>query len=195
MKEIAGFISFINEQIENCELQIVIKPEWSSEKENYRLNIRQHLATVDSSFFNRQQLAELFDLNKRPRPVVGSISISHSSIAGGFSYSTYSHGFDIESVKRITDPIIIRTSSEDERSKTPHLKFLWVAKEAAYKALADHMQSGSLILTDLICKNWLQTSNMNIWSFQIGSEKKINTLQNIGYVFSTHNLLISIFFR
>jgi phosphopantetheinyl transferase (holo-ACP synthase) len=194
--QIETFTSFIKEQLEDDDLHIFVKPEWSSENANHRIKIREHLAKVDSSYFTRQQLAELYDLNQRPRAAEGFVSISHCPRAGGYSFSKYKHGFDIEDIRRITDPIILRTSTEDEQKTVPHLKFLWVAKEAAFKALSDSVsQEQKLVVTDLICKNWLQTTALDIWSFQIKSEKNFSFEQNIGFVFSSPELLFAIYFK
>ena len=191
MNFIDPFVEFIKDQIDDPTFAVKIKPEWGSEKPDYRMKIREFLANVDSSYFNREQLAQHYNLNQRPQAAEGFISISHCTQAGGYSFSQKACGFDLEDVMRISDPIIRRTSTDDERAKAPHLKFLWVAKEAAYKALSDD----GLLITDLLCKNWLQTTGLDIWSYQMRSEKKINTEQNIGYVFSTPTLLLAIYFK
>lgn len=191
MKSIAPFVAFIRDQMGDENFDIKLNPEWNSQQKNYRENIRQHLATIDSSYFTRQQLAQLYDLQKRPEAAEGYISISHCQSIGGYSFSTFKHGFDTEELKRISDPILLRTSTDDERAKAPHIKFLWVAKEATYKALSE---SGNLI-TDLVCKNWVNTADLDIWSFQIQANKAIQSEHNIGYVFSSTDLLFSIYFK
>ena len=174
------------------QFDITLNPGWGSETENYRLKIREHLATVDSSLFTREQAIQLYDLNHRPQAKEGFVSISHCKSAGGFSYSKLRHGFDVEEIRRISDPVILRTSSDAERAKTPHLKFLWVAKEAAYKALS---QSQDLLITDMVCTDWKQLSDFAVWTYKIRSPKVIQTQLNLGFVFSTPTLFLAIYFR
>ena len=194
MDSLDSFIEFIRDQIEDETFSLKINSDWGSDKTNYRVLIRHHLAEVDSSYFSRLQNAQLYDLNQRPQAIDGFISIAHCKNAGGFAYCRHPLGFDIEEVSRISDPILTRTSTETERLHAPHMKFLWVAKEAAFKALSDSATE-SILITDLICKNWLQTTDLQIWSYQVHSEKKLNINQNIGYVFSTPTLLLAIYFK
>ncbi len=191
MNFIDPFVEFIKEQMDDPNFAIKIKTDWGSSHPEYRLKIRTFLAEVDSSYFTREQQAQLYDLNHRPTAQSGYISISHCLQAGGYSYSKSPLGFDIEEVKRISVPIITRTSSEDERSKSPHLKFLWVAKEAAFKALGE----SSLVITDISCKNWLQTTGLEIWSYQVRSDKDLRLDLNVGFVFSTPTLLLAVFLK
>ncbi len=196
MQDLLPFIDFIQKQIEDENFKIQLSADWASIHEKYRIKIREHLGDHESGLFSRQQWAELYNLHQRPQTKVGSISISHCQRIGGYAYSKFKMGFDVEEVAKISDAVITRTSSQEERARAPHLKFLWVAKEAAFKALHSETEDvNTLILTDLICKNWLQTSDLQIWSYQINSAKKINTTQNIGYVFSVEDLIMSVFFK
>ncbi len=186
------FIEVIRSEIKDPTFDIKLNPAWGSDHLNYRIQIREHLATVDSSYFSRQQQIQLYDLNLRPQPAQGFISISHCKNMGGFSYSRLPHGFDVEEIKRISETIITRTTTEQERSQAPHPKLLWVAKEAAYKALSD---TQPLIITDLVCTAWNSVSELRVWSYKINSVKPVQKGLNTGFVFSTPLLFAAVFFQ
>ncbi len=189
---LASSVKLIQNEIKDPQFKISLNTQWSSEAANYRIKIREHLSTVESSLFTREQAIQLYDLNQRPAAFQGFISISHCKNIGGFSYSTLAHGFDVEEIKRIADPIIIRTSSEQERLEAPHIKLLWVAKEAAYKALSE---TDGLLITDLVCTGWKSISDVGIWSYKITSQKTVRTQLNRGYVFSTPTLFLAVYFK
>ena len=122
---------------------------------------------------------------------MGFISISHCHLIGGYSFSTFQNGFDVEEVSRISDPIILRTTSEKERAAVPHIKMLWVAKEAAFKGLGKSQPS---VITDLSCINWTPTEDPEIYSFQIASAKPIEFQRNQGFIMSSPLLLFGVYF-
>ena len=186
-------LAFIRNQIQDLEFNFDLSKKFKSTSDYYRENIRTHLITEYSSHFNRTQLANLSDLNIIPEASVGYFSISHCQSVGGFSFSNLIHGFDAEVISRISNPIITRTSSEAERSEAADIKFLWVAKEAAFKAYGrTHSQ---LILTDFICENWQSHSETGIYSFRIKSEKTLDSKINKGFLFSEEDVLLAVYFR
>ena len=79
----------------------------------------------------------LLDLKSIPTLSKGDISFSHSQKTCGFVFSQQVHqlGFDIEEQQRVSDPPVKRVSSEQEFQQAPSPLHLWVAKEAAFKAL------------------------------------------------------------
>lgn len=182
----------LKKQIQDPQFKIILNTDWAANKENFRVKIRQHLAEVDSTYFTRLQWAQLYDLNQRPTSDVGHISISHCLAIGGYTFSSFVHGFDIEEISRISDPIIMRTSSKEERSKAAHIKMLWVAKEAAFKSLSNDNQP--TVITQLHCLDWQETKDPNIWSYQVKSDKPVNFKHNIGFVISTPLLLLAVYF-
>jgi hypothetical protein len=182
----------VQSQIPGADLKLCLSTEWAAEKPNYRVKIREHMADVNTQHFSRLQWAQLYDLNQRPRGLNCFVSISHCHSIGGYSISTFPHGFDIEDLNRISDPIIIRTSTDEERSRTPHIKLLWSAKEAAFKALSE---AANLNITDLICQDWQSTANPNIWSYGIRTGKSVTLNRNLGFVMSTPLLLMAAYFQ
>ena len=193
MKISESKISFIRSFIQDSEFHFDLAKTFSSTVPQYRENIRTHLLDKYSAHFNRTQLAQLSDLNIIPKASQGFFSISHCHSGGGFSYSQLPHGFDIEAIGRISVPVLNRTSSESERSAAPDIKFLWVAKEAAYKAHST--EKNKLIMTDLVCEKWRSHPETHIHSFRITSEKTLDTKLNTGFVFSEEDVHLAVYFR
>ncbi len=189
-------ISFIKNKINDASLQVILSKNFSAKEKNHRQSIREYLAEEFSAHFSREQLSKLPDLNQIPVASNGYFSISHNQQIGGFSYSKFPHGFDVEVVSRISTAIIQRTSSESERASAPNTKFLWVAKEAAFKALSNPDRKDSkILLTDLVTCAWQPNSNTDICSFKIKSEKLIEHELNLGFIFLNEDMLFSLFFK
>ncbi len=193
MKISENTLSFIRSSIQDFEFGFDLAKSFSSAVPTYRENIRSHLLNKYSSHFNRTQLAQLSDLNIIPKASQGFFSISHCHSWGGFSYSQLPHGFDVEVIGRISTPVLNRTSGESERSAAPDIKFLWVAKEAAYKAFAN--EKSKLLMTDLICEKWKSHPETQVHSFRITSEKTLDTKLNTGFVFSEEDVHLAVYFR
>lgn len=191
-------ISTIQKVIKDPQFTIFLQEEWGSKNLQSRLSIRQHLAKHHTRFFTRAQLANLSDLNLVPESEVGCFSISHTQSLGGFTYSEYLHGFDLEEAQRVSEPVIRRTSTAEEFAEAPNKKLLWSAKEAAYKAVARPIQpieKFNLIMTDFICTNWQSPYNTDVWTFKIQSSKKLNLVLNQGFAFEEKDMIFAIFFR
>lgn len=188
------FIQDIQKHISNLELKFELSSKFNSNEPNYRQAIRQKISTDYSYCFNREQLAKLADLTKLPIASVGYFSISHNQNMGGFSYSNCKHGFDFEQVQRISINVIKRVCSEEEIQQAPRPEFLWVAKEAAVKALTENNRSEFLI-TDNICENWQSQNDNSVFSYRIRSQKTLDHGLNIGFVFSEKDILYSIYFK
>lgn len=186
-------IESIKSKVSATDLSFHLSPEFSSAVADYRQKIRNHLATNFSFRFNRQQLANLSDLTKLPEASEGYFSISHCPVMGGFTYSNLKHGFDMESVDRISKPLIQRMCYEDEVAAAPNPKFLWVAKEAALKALSTG--SNNLIITDFHTEGWKSHFETEIFSYRINSKKTLDFGLNKGFVFSEKDILFGIFFK
>ncbi len=186
-------ILFIRNQIQDFDFKLDLNSEFGSSQAQYREKIRDLLGSKYSSHFNRVQLAALSDLNVIPLASLGFFSISHCQSVGGFSYSSFAHGCDAEQIVRISNPVIMRISSDSERSAAPDIKFLWVAKEAAFKAHS-HLHK-NLVLTDLQCEGWRSHSETGVHSFRMTSEKTLETKFNQGFLFSEVDVLIAVYFR
>ena len=185
-------ISYIQNTIDP-ELKLVLNPEWNSKNTNHRLAIRRCMEEKFTAHFSREQLAWLNDLNWLPEARNGYFSISHSSRMGGFSYSQFVHGFDIEETRRISHEIIKRTSTEDEVKQALRLEFLWVAKEAGFKALSD--SDPALVISDLICFDWHSHIENQVFSFRLKSQKTLDFGLNKGFIFSEGVCLFAIFLK
>ncbi len=190
-------ISFIQNKINDSDLCFVLSKDYGASQPKHRENIRKHLEEDFSSHFSREQLAVLPDLNQIPTASDGYFSISHNQQIGGFSYSKHQHGFDVETINRISNSIIQRTSSEPERASAPNTKFLWVAKESALKALSsrDRNLNSKFLITDLICYDWQSYTNTDICSFKIKSDKPLKQNLNLGFIFLSEDMLFSIYFK
>ena len=190
-------VRFIQKQVNDKTLSFSLFANYNSTALNYRKLIRDHLFTEHSAHFSREQLAQLSDLQVVPKASQGHFSISHNEKIGGFSYSELPHGFDAEVKKRISRAIIERTSTVAEIKDAPDLSFLWVAKEAAFKALDSSTldRPRQLIMTDLICTEWQSHPDTQIVSFRIAPEKTLVHSLNLGFVFSEEDVLFSIYFK
>lgn len=197
MQIAAKTFSFIEKTIKDPDLKFVISKNYSAKQPQYREAIRSLLAEEFTAHFSREQLANLSDLNVIPTASEGYFSITHNQQLGGFSYSKLPHGFDAENMARISKPVIDRTSSEPERAGAPNVKFLWVAKEAAFKALnvRSENSANSLVVTDLICKEWKSYPETAVCSFRITSEKTLEQSLNLGFVFLEEDVLFAIYFK
>ena len=103
------------------DLIINVMASWGSDKDGHRERILEHLQKTKSFFKG-----------------LGSSSISHTEGAGGYAYvpASYQVGFDIEKRARIHPSTVRRISvSDEEVQKARQPESLWVAKEAAFKAL------------------------------------------------------------
>lgn len=186
-------ILFIQKSVDES-FRLILNPKWNSTLPTYRHDIRKFLETQFSTHFSRQQLAQLSDLNWRPEASDGFVSISHCRALGGFSYSEYEHGFDVEETKRISIDILKRTSNETELQECLRTEFLWVAKEAGFKALS-RSTSEALTVSDLICYDWQSHFENQVFCFRLKSDKTLDFSLNKGFIFLDNSLLYSIFFR
>ena len=197
MQIAAKTFSFIEKTINDSDLKFVLSKNYSAKQTQHRQTIRNLLAEEFTAHFSREQLANLSDLNIIPAASEGYFSITHNQQLGGFSYSKLAHGFDAESIARISKPVIDRTSSEPERASAPNVKFLWVAKEAAFKALnvRGENNANSLVVTDLICKDWKSYPDTAVCSYRITSEKNLEQSLNLGFAFLEEDVLFAIYFK
>lgn len=136
---------------------------WGSAEANYRVNIRTSLKEV------LQPGESADDLTKPPKSGVWSISISHAKHFGGWVAIPLPArvGFDVEEDRRITPAIIERMSTEQERKDCPNPAFLWCAKEAYFKALA---QDQPQAITQLNISDW-ELVEPDFYSFKSSPHK------------------------
>ena len=100
------------------------------------------------------------------------------------------HGFDLELKSRISTAIVQRVSTENEVSIAPDLKFIWCAKEAAFKALSAFVTT----VSDFEVVNWQSQNETGLWTYRITSKKTLVQTHNIGFVFQDSTQIYSIYF-
>lgn len=173
--------------------RLILDKNWGSANENHRAAIRNCLAKEFSNHFSRAQLAQLNDLTWLPQASDGTISISHCEHLGGFAYSKFKTGFDVEVISRVSARILKRTALEAEIAACPVPEFLWVAKEAGFKALSD--AGAGLVISDLVCFDWHSHIENQVFSFRLKSEKTLDFGLNKGFIFSEGVCLFAIFLK
>lgn len=173
--------------------RMILNSQWSSKNLNYRQDIRACMSTQFSYHFSREQLAKLNDLNWLPEASDGYFSISHCKSLGGFVFSEFKNGFDVEETERISQDILKRTSGETEYNESPRPEFLWVAKESGFKALSS--LHANLVISDLICASWESHFENQVFSFRLKSQKTLDFGLNKGFIFSDGPFLFSTFLK
>lgn len=173
--------------------RLILNKNWNSLLPSHRQDIRNCLAHEFSSHFSRLQLAQLCDLSLRPQASDGHFSISHCPKLGGFAYSQFKIGFDVEELRRISIQILKRTALEPEFSACPKPEFLWGAKEAGYKALSG--DDSSLVISDLTTYDWQSHNENQLFSFRLKAEKTLDFALNRGFIFSDAECLFAIFLK
>ena len=106
------------------------------------------------------------DLTLRPQLPEWSLSISHTQDYGGWIAvpspgRLYSIGLDIERRERLNREILARVCTFEELAAAPDPAFLWVAKEACYKALAGPLQPKTMV--EVRVHDW--SPQFALWSF------------------------------
>ena len=191
-------IAFIRAETDE-NFRMILNPQWASSFTDYRLRIRRALEEKMTEHFTREQLVLLNDLNWLPESFSGHFSISHCKAMGGFTFSNYRHGFDVEELSRISVNTILRTSSDYERSTCPRNEFLWVAKEAGVKALSGahgyERPEHDLVVTHLRTYEWNSHFENQVFSFRMKSEKALDFSLNKGFIFLEGDKLFCTYFK
>lgn len=120
---------------------------WGAKEASYRNNIRASIQEI------LQPEEQVDDLSKLPKSKKWSISISHAANFGGWVALPLPAriGFDVEEGRRISPAVIERMSTPQEITDCPSPAFLWCAKEAYFKALA---QDQPQAITQLNILDW-----------------------------------------
>lgn len=141
------------------------KSQWGAKEPGYRENIRTSLKEI----LNPEDQAELDDLKCPPRPAKWSVSISHAPHYGGWLAIPLPAriGFDIEAEARIRKDIVERMSTQSEILECPNPAFLWCAKEAYFKSLA---QDQPQAITQLTIGQWTELAP-DVYSFKASPHK------------------------
>jgi hypothetical protein len=168
-------------------LEIVIKPEFSA---GHRREIREALIAALKP--DEIETRTLRMLDHVPDPPNASVSISHNPSVGGFAYSlgaTPSIGFDLEEISRIHAKAVARISKPEEFVQAPAR--IWVAKEAAFKALKGRPK----VITSLTTRNWRSVvleENLSLWSCEVSEDSHPNAICR-GLTVELSNTAIGIF--
>jgi hypothetical protein len=137
-------------------LEIHLKPEWGSKNLNHREAIRAHL--------QKNHGGSCENLNALPKPESGFCSISHTHDLGGYIKAPYPIGLDIEaSTRSLSAAVQRRLGGPKELKMCPKPLALWVAKEAAYKALMN-AQLAEPVISSIQTQNWRESA-ANIYEF------------------------------
>lgn len=189
-------IQFIQESIDS-DFKLYLNTAWSSENSRHRTDIRAFMGSKFSTLFTREQSIKLLDLNWLPEmaPECGFVSISHCKKIGGFSYSKYKHGFDVEQFSRVSKSVLERTCAPAELEMAPRPELLWGAKEAGFKSLSSSNQAQDLLITDLVCECWTSHFENQIFGYRLKTEKTLEFFINTGYIFLDQEFLYSFYFK
>lgn len=154
-------------------VHLEIRPEWGSQMKDHREKIRQDLEVR----FKDQSKSDLLNLQVLPELRRGYVSISHSKGLGGYAYSDFFVGFDIEVNARVKPETAARISRMEEVASAPDMPALWCAKEAVYKALAWTRQPTTVI--DLTLK-WTIANGEAL--FTLVNAKEFGVQMGRGYI-------------
>jgi 4'-phosphopantetheinyl transferase len=172
-------------------LNLYLQSGFGSENKDHRTLIRSAIVQNHSDVLSKFEIQNIQNLDLLPTSEKIFFSISHNQSLGGYSAADIQHGFDIELKSRIKEAIILRVSTQTEIIESPDLKFLWCAKEAAFKALGN----SDLIISDLNICDWKSQNKTGLWSYSVSSAKTLDLKRNIGFVFTDSIQIFSIFFQ
>lgn len=128
-------------QVLSCpDLILQLRSDWGAKQPDFRKKLRHGIWKELASGLQKQDSAcahhNLHNLEELPSFEGHYISISHCQDFGGFVATKKGPvGFDIEIAKRVTTAAMERMASREEIQQAPSVASLWVAKEAAFKAL------------------------------------------------------------
>ena len=155
-------------------LEIVLRREFAANGPQRRAKIREAIiAALKPDEIETQTLRMLEHI---PDPPNASVSISHSPSIGGFAYTRAQSpaiGFDIEEISRIHAKAVARISKPGELTQAPAR--IWVAKEAAFKALRGRPK----VITALTTRAWLsvvERENLSLWSCEVSEDSQPNAV-------------------
>lgn len=185
-------------KIECNDFQIYTSTEWGAKVIDGRQNIRRFLyeKIKTKSSMSESNLSNLLDLKKTVTKIENTyISISHTGEEGACAMSSYPVGIDLELQSRLLEKTVERISSEEEIKRAPHFSFLWVAKEAAFKALYNFQQPS--VISHIQVNSWEpfemsqhQGDAYQCWKFQINSQNLYLAGTNKGILYKKGNKLI-----
>ena len=120
-----------------------------------RPDLRKQLVEVLEQKEIAHNTQQMLNLDQIPRLNEGDVSLSHCPKFQGLMISQKSGhlGFDIEDPDRVTTELALRVSDNDQLQRAPDPASLWVAKEAAFKALSK--SHGAKLLSEISMNQWM----------------------------------------
>lgn len=166
----------------------------TASKNECRLLLRQQLLQHLSQSGETQLDPSIQDLDQLPQQQGWSLSLSHCPQGSAFvalAKPNFQVGIDVESIERLSQPIIDRIAKPHELNACPKPLHLFSAKESAWKALNQNYQLATLSHLETVnwtplAKGWLsfkiQISDQVLdgqgFSIEIGSICMALYLQN-----------------
>jgi hypothetical protein len=187
---LARVLPLIREELGLPTLEIILHPEFAAAGPASRLKIRE--AIIDCLKPDEVEAQTLRMLEHVPDPSNASVSISHNPSIGGFALTRQpspSIGFDVEEISRLHAKAVARISKPEELSQAPAR--VWVAKEAAYKALRGRPK----VITALTTSAWRSVSiseNLSLWSCEVREDSHPNSVCR-GFTVELSNTALGIF--
>lgn len=191
MSPFTEFLNLIREQVPLNLLELNLDSKFNSNQTQHRQLIREDILKKFQSQLNSNEISSIQNLDSFPVTEKIFFSISHNQELGGYSVCSLKHGFDIELKSRISTPIIERVSTANELSIAPDIKFIWCAKEAAFKALSAFV----LTVSDFEVLDWRSQNETGLWAYRITSKKTLEISHNIWFVFQDKTQIYSIYFQ
>lgn len=180
----------IRSQMQIDLLDLNLSPLFNSNQNNYRQLIRDEISKNHKSDLNTEEILSIQNLDTYPKTSSVFFCISHNQELGGYSVASCKHGFDIELKSRISTAIVQRVSTEAELSSAPDSKFVWCAKEAAFKALSPTV----ITVADLEVVDWQSQNETGLWAYRVTSKKTLDQTYNLGFLFQDNTQIYSIYF-
>lgn len=150
-------------------LHFVLREDYGSQSADHRARIREDIfrrIRLGGPQLSHEAEEKLGDLNHPPQAPGQLISISHCRNLGGYAWlaQTGRLGFDVEELTRLKVATVQRVSTPSEFALLPEpATLLWVAKEAAFKALAPLV--GLNTISQISIDHWQNLGGDN-WLFQ-----------------------------
>ncbi|MCE3011268.1 MAG: 4'-phosphopantetheinyl transferase superfamily protein [Proteobacteria bacterium] len=130
----------------------------------------------------RKALQDHFEQHSLPAWQSGHLSLSHTQEIGGYiSCRSAFVGFDIETVSRAREELVLRISSTQEVQEAPSAAALWCAKEAVFKALLKLQQPK--VLSQIKIIGWHKESQFE--TFQLRNADSFGIHFSRGLVFES----------
>ncbi len=174
--QIAALIPEIRKALGTPTLEIIVRPEFAAAGTASRTKIREAIiAAIKPDEIESQALRMLEHI---PDPPNASVSISHTPLIGGFAYTlspTPHIGFDLEEIARIHERAVARISKPEELQQAPSVAQIWVAKEAAYKALRGRPKVISALTTGA-WRSVISQENLSLWSCEVSEDSLPNAI-------------------